>query len=74
MATLRSTYNKLDFAAHNVFKKAFTYYQYWPEMKKQVTEKGTYHTDKQGLALREYITSYDMKVNDFIKTQRRECI
>lgn len=64
--TLRSTYNELHQAAIELFKKAFYYYDYWPEMKKQAIGKGTYHTDMQGKTLRENINSFDMLVSDFI--------
>ncbi len=66
-ATLRTTYNDLDKAAQEVFKKAFAFYRFWPEMAKQAEGKGTYHSDKQGEKLREHITSYDMSVKEFLK-------
>jgi len=66
-ATLRTTYNQLDDAAFKLFKEAFKNYQYWNEMKKKVIGKGTYHTDKQGVVLREHITTFDMSVLDFLQ-------
>lgn len=66
-ATLKSTYDELDNYAMQVFKKAFKYYEYWPEMKKCAIGKGTYHTDKQGLFLRECINDYDESIEEFKK-------
>lgn len=69
--TLRTTYDRLDTVAQDAFKKAFSYYDYWPEMSKYTEGKGSYHTDKQGEILREYITSFDMEVEAFLSIMER---
>ena len=66
-ATLRSTYSELDMAAHEIFKKAFSFYSYWNEMRKVAIGKGTYHNDKQGKRLREVVDSFEMRIDDFIE-------
>lgn len=65
--TLRTTYNELDDAAFEMFKKAFFNYPYWRDMKKTVIGKGSYHSDKDGEKLRKCITSFDMTVSDFLE-------
>lgn len=67
-ATLKSTYDELDIAAFELFKNSFKNYSHWHEMKKKVYGVGTYHTDKQGIVLRNHITSFDMKICDFLET------
>lgn len=64
--TLKSTYDDLNRLAISLFKKAFNYFDFWREMKKQALGKGTYHTDAQGLKLRRYMDSYDDLVYDFL--------
>ena len=69
--TLKSSYDMLHEMAVGMFKKAFYYYDYWQEMKKQTLGKGTYHTDKQGVELRKHITSFDMPVLEFLEEIRK---
>lgn len=69
-ATLRTTYNELDDVAFEMFKKAFLNYKHWESMKKTVLGIGTYHSDKDGKRLRDIITSYDMKVSDFLERSK----
>ena len=70
LATLRTTYDELDDAAYEMFKKAFLDYSHWNNMKKIVYGQGSYHSDKDGEWLRRLITSYDMKVSDFLERIR----
>jgi methionyl-tRNA formyltransferase len=67
LETLKTTYDRLDFLAVEMFKKAFRYYRFWPQMQKQALGKGTYHTDKQGELLRKCIDDYDIKCDEFIR-------
>ncbi len=69
-ATLRTTYNELDDASFEMFKKAFSNYSHWNEMKKTVLGYGSYHSDKDSDHLKQCITSYDMKVSDFLERIR----
>lgn len=69
--TLKSSYDMLHEMAVEMFKKAFYYYDYWQEMKKQALGKGSYHTDKQGVELRKHITSFDMPVLEFLEEIRK---
>lgn len=71
LQTLKSTYNELNDAAIRMFKKAFFYYDYWLEMRKQALGKGTYHTDSQGVELRKHITSFDAPISEFVSEFRK---
>lgn len=51
-ATLGSSYKLLDDAAKALFKQAFRWYAYWPQMKKTVQGKGTYHAVSGGWRFR----------------------
>lgn len=70
--TLKSSYERLNKIAIELFKKAFAFYEYWPDMKKEVVGKGTYHSDKQGAIIKQYISTYDMKVTDFINDYQKD--
>lgn len=70
IATLRTTYDELDAAAFELFKKSFSNYRHWSDMKKKVIGLGSYHSDKDGDNLRECITSYDMTAFDFLERIR----
>ena len=63
--TLKSSYDNLDRNAKEMFLEAFKYYEYWPEMKKCPEGKGSYHSVKDGAAMKEKISSYDMTIKDF---------
>lgn len=65
--TLSSSYNNLDLAAKALFKEAFAYYKYWPEMKKKAVGKGNYHSTKDGSKYKKLIDSYDISVDEFRK-------
>lgn len=65
--TLQSTYETLHIAALSLFRKAYKYYRYWPEMRKRMPTNGSYHSDKQGRVLREIVTTFNMPVEEFIK-------
>lgn len=69
--TLKSSYNKLDMVAKNMFKKAFMYYKYWPEMKKQVLGSGTYHSVKDGNGIIDRTDEYDILIRDFLDNERQ---
>lgn len=63
--TLRSSYEKLDIAAKELFKDAFSFYKYWPEMKKVPLGIGTYHSLRDGEQIKKVIDTYDLKVTEF---------
>ncbi len=63
--TLTSTYNNLDRAAKELFKKAFEHYESWSEMRKIPDAKGSYHSVKDGAAYKELIPSYDITIAEF---------
>lgn len=63
--TLSGSYNNLDKAAKSMFKRAFRYYDYWPSMKKAALGSGTYHSLKDGLAMKSIIDTYDMTISEF---------
>ncbi len=65
--TLKSSYHNLDRAAKELFREAFYYYEYWPEMKKKAIAKGSYHSVKDGAKVRSVIDAYDLSVMDFRK-------
>lgn len=65
--TLKSSYDNLDRKAKEMFLEAFGYYEFWPEMKKKPSGKGTYHSVKDGMEMMEKIPSYDMKIEDFLR-------
>ena len=63
--TLESSYFILDRAAKEMFKKAFAYYDYWPELKKQCIGSGTYHSIKDGAEIKKQISTYDISIDEF---------
>lgn len=68
--SFRSSYDNLDRAAKELFKEAFKYYSYWPDMRKAAIGRGSYHSVRDGEEIKKRIGSYDMKVADFL---RGEC-
>ena len=62
--TLSTTYNNLDRAAKELFKEAFRYYKFWPDMKKKVVGKGSYHSAEKGNYIKEKIDSYDISIDE----------
>lgn len=65
--TLKTSYDRLDLAAREQFCQAFLWYSYWPQMKKQPLNGGSYHSTKDGALFRQMIESYDMPVKEFRK-------
>lgn len=63
--TLRSSYEKLDREAKELFKEAFAFYKDWPRMKKIPLDIGTYHSIKDGEKIRSVIDTYDISVTEF---------
>ena len=64
--TFRTSYDKLDELAFELFKEAFMYYKYWNDMRKKIVSKGTYHTEKESNRLIEKIGDYDMVIADYL--------
>lgn len=71
--TLSSSYHHLDAAAKKMFQKAFSYYHYWPSMKKLATGTGSYHSLKDGEIMKSVIDSYDMPISEFRNRLKKEC-
>ncbi|MCQ2519448.1 MAG: hypothetical protein MJ107_02835 [Lachnospiraceae bacterium] len=65
--TLKSSYDNLDRNAKELFIEALDYYDEWQDIKFAPIGKGTYHSVKDGESIKERITSYDMKIKDFIE-------
>lgn len=65
--TMASSYNNLDRAAKEMFKKAFRYYKYWPSLKKKCVGTGTYHSLADGAKYKNAIESYDIGIVEFKK-------
>lgn len=57
--TLHSSYMNLDTAAKGMFRKTFRYYWHWPGMEKICRREGTYHSLKDGEAIKSVIDTYD---------------
>lgn len=72
--TLSTSYNNLDKAAKSMFKRAFKYYEFWPSMKKKALGAGTYHSLKDGAAMKSVITSYDLTIPEFIELLSRNTL
>ncbi|MCR5800971.1 MAG: hypothetical protein K6G57_01390 [Lachnospiraceae bacterium] len=68
--TLKSSYDNLDENAFELFKEAFADYDRWPEMKRRAEGQGSYHSVKDTHIFDDIITSYDMKITDFVKKAR----
>ncbi len=69
--TIRSSYENLNKNAIELFKDAFSYVDFWKDLKKTPIGIGTYHSVGDTKFLNEKITSYDMKTEDFIKAVRK---
>lgn len=63
--TLRSSYEKLDKTAKELFQEAFAFYEDWPNMKKIPLGKGTYHSVQDGTAIKSVIDTYELTVVEF---------
>lgn len=62
--TLKSSYEKLDATAISLFKTIYPFRRYWCEMGKLPVGKGSYHSLKQGEAIKRLISDYNMPVAD----------
>ena len=65
--TLASSYSNLDYAAKQLFKDAFQYYDYWPDLKKKAEGKGSYHSSKDAEEIKRGIKTYDISITEFRK-------
>lgn len=70
--TISSTYNNLDKAAKELFKKAFEHYDMWPSMRKLPEGKGSYHSVKDGSKIKELIPSFDITIAEFRQILRNQ--
>lgn len=68
--TLKSSYDNLDKNAKEMFMEALEYYDEWRDITFLPFGKGTYHSVKDGAAIKEKITSYDMTIKDFLEAVR----
>lgn len=69
--TLASSYDNLDRAAKQLFKDAFKYYDFWPQLKKKVDGKGTYHAHKDAVRIKSVIDTYDISIAEFRERLRK---
>ncbi len=65
--TLKSSYDNLDKNAREMFLEAFKDYDKWNEYRHAPSGSGTYHSLKDGEKIKSVITSYDMKISDFLE-------
>ena len=65
--TLKSSYDNLDKNAREMFLEAFKDYDKWNELRHAPSGSGTYHSLKDGEKIKSVITSYDMKISDFLE-------
>lgn len=65
--TLKSSYDNLDKNAKELFLEAFKDYDKWNELRHAPSGSGTYHSLKDGEKIKRVITSYDMKISDFLE-------
>ena len=65
--TLKSSYDNLDMNAKEMFLEAFKDYDKWNELRHAPSGSGTYHSLKDGARMKSMITSYDMKISDFLE-------
>ena len=57
-----------------MFKEAFLYCDFWPQMREQALDKGTYHNDKDLDSLKKNFDNwnYEIKILDLLKWWRSE--
>ena len=65
--TLKSSYDNLDKNAKEMFLEAFKDYDKWNELRHAPSGSGTYPSLKDGEKIKSVITSYDMKISDFLE-------
>jgi methionyl-tRNA formyltransferase len=65
--SLKSSYDNLDKNAREMFLEAFKDYDKWNELRRAPRGSGTYHSLKDGEKIKSVITSYDMKISDFLE-------
>ncbi len=72
--TLQSSYDELDEVAKDLFKSSFVYYGYWNDLRKKPSGRGTFHSDKQLLELKDQFEQWDweMKVEELINYLKRK--
>lgn len=63
-SNLSDTYNNLDRAAKELFKEAFSYYEYWNDMRKKAVGGGTYHSLADATSIKDKIDTWDISVED----------
>ena len=69
--TLKTSYYNLDREAKKLFKDAFKYYDYWPQLKKKAEGKGTYHALKDSEDIKSVIDTYDISIDEFLKRLKK---
>lgn len=66
--TLTKTYEKLHEEIQDLFKTVFAQYESWPTLRFKQSGQGSYHSLQDYKEISPLITSWDMKVQDLIKT------
>lgn len=71
-ATLRTSYEQLDRAVKELFKKVFPQYRYWNSMRKKCMGEGTYHRERDfDIILQSFENwSWDLPVEKYIQKAR----
>ncbi len=65
--TLKTTYDTLDYAAKQLFKNAFAYYDFWNKMRKKTVSSGTFHRSYEMSKVKDKLVDYEIKIEDFYK-------
>lgn len=68
-ATLKTSYDQLDRAIKELFKKVFPQYEYWNCMRKKCIGQGSYHKEKDfDVVLRSFENwNWDIQVKEYIQ-------
>lgn len=71
-ATLRTSYEQLDRAAKELFKKVFPQYKYWNFMRKKCVGEGTYHRERDFDVILQAFKDWgwDLPVEEYIRKAR----
>lgn len=71
-ATLRTSYEQLDQAVKELFKKVYPQYRYWNSMRKKCTGQGTYHKESDfDIILQSFEKwSWDLSVEEYVQKAR----
>lgn len=71
-ATLKTSYDQLDQAVKELFKKVFPQYRYWNRMRKKCIGTGTYHRESDFEVILQSFENWnwDLRVDEYIPKAR----